>query len=356
MRPAAERRIRVRFEHTRYGHWGRRSGYACLPAHLDPLRFQAETHAAADSDEEIPPWLRPAKPLLARALRRGAMKWYKLSDLSAEFAALRRCLGGHVDLVHFLDGEHSGRFLPRLLRAAGSKVRTVATFHQPPRLLEELVDPALVRRFDHIVLVSPSQRPYFEARAPEARLSVILHGVDTAFFRPRRGDRPPGPFRCVTAGHWLRDWRVFRRVAEQLADAEFHVVAGQASGAEDLPNVTRHSGIDDDALAALYRSADALFLPLQDATANNALLEGMATGLPVVATDLPAVRAYLGGDAVLIPPGEPDAAVAGLLRLREDAGLQHRLGLASRARARSLRWQRIAPLYESLFARLVMDR
>ena len=67
------------------------------------------------------------------------MPWYKLSDLNAEIAALRQCISRRVDIVHFLDGEHSGQFLPHLVKVAGlSAVRTVATFHQPPEMAREL--------------------------------------------------------------------------------------------------------------------------------------------------------------------------------------------------------------------------
>src|SRR5258708_5026967 len=242
---ATERPIRVRLEHTRYRHWGSRSGYPCFIAHLDPLRFQTERHAAADNHDEIARWLRPMKPLLRKALRRRPMDWYKLSDLNAELAAARRCLAGQVDLVHFLDGEHSGRLLPRLLTAVGSNVRTVATFHQPPDLLEGLVDADVLQRFDHIVLMSPSQRPYFEGRVADEKVSVILHGVDTEFFHPAWSEHAPGPLQCVTAGHWLRDWRVFRSVAAQMRSVEFHVITARETGAEDLPNVFRHVDVDD---------------------------------------------------------------------------------------------------------------
>ena len=42
----------------------------------------------------------------------------------------------------------------------------------------------------------------------------------------------------------------------------------------------------------LYQGADLLLLPLIDATANNTLLEGLACGLPVLASDLTGVRDY----------------------------------------------------------------
>jgi glycosyltransferase involved in cell wall biosynthesis len=282
------------------------------------------------------------------------MKWYKVSDLNAELRAFARCLANGIDLVHFLDGEHCGQFLPRLLSRIGSKARTVVTFHQPAELLEQLLDPAVLPLFDHIVLMSPSQRPYFDGRVPDEKISVILHGVDTEFFHPAETERRRERFRCITVGHWLRDWRLFRSVAERMPSAEFHVVTSRETGSEDLANVHWHVGVDDDTLAALYRSSDVLFLPLQDSTANNALLEGIASGLPGVITDLSAVRAYLPGyEAILARAGDEDAHLSALQLLHKNPLLRERIGKSARARAEALSWPRIATHYETLYARLV---
>lgn len=351
--PAAERPVRVRFVHTPYRHWGAYSGYARFIPHLDPLRFQTEIHRAADNHEEVPLWLRPLRPWLRERLKRGPMPWYKVSDLNSELLAFGRCLSGQLDIVHFLDGEHSARFLPRALKALGSQVRTVASFHQPPDLLAQLLDPAVLSGLDHVVLMSPSQRAFFEDRLAADRISVILHGVDTDFFHPPAQPEPRSRPRCITVGHWLRDWPLVRAAAEGLPAVDFHVVSPRETGLEDLPNVRLHRGVGDEMLALLYRQADLLFLPLTDSTANNSLLEGLASGLPIVSTDLPAVRAYLPGDeALLTPIGDADAAIAAVQRLLDDPALRTRKGLAAHARAEALSWPRVAAQYESLFASL----
>ena len=354
MRPVAELRIRARFVHTPYRHWGAHSGYPKFIEHLDPARYRAEVHRAADNHEEIPLCLRPFRPWLRERLKRRAMKWYKVSDLNAELAAFGRCLAGRLDMVHFLDGEHSVQFLPRALDALGSRVLTVASFHQPPDLLEELLDPAALRGLDHVVLMSPSQISYFERHLPAAKVSVILHGVDADFFHPApRRPRRSAP-RCITVGHWLRDWSVVHAVADRLPGVEFHVVSPRETGLGGLANVILHPSVDDETLAELYRQADLLFLPLLDSTANNSLLEGLASGLPTVTSDLAAVRAYVGGDeAILAPVSDASAAAAAVTRVLNDPLLHARMSAAARARAETLAWRRVAARHEALYTRLV---
>jgi glycosyltransferase involved in cell wall biosynthesis len=348
----AERPLRIRLEHTRFPHWGGHSGYVAFARFLDRGRCDVTVHGASDGDDDLPLALAPLRPRLRRFVRRGGMPWYKLSDLAAEVRAFGACLAGRAEVVHLLDGEHSGQYLPALLRRARiSSVRVIATFHQPPGIAGDLLDPDLVARLDQVVLVSPSQRSFFLDHVEPERLHVILHGVDTDFFRPREAARPPGHrFRCVTVGHWLRDWLVFRAVAAALPETDFEVVAGRELWLDDLPNVRVRRGLDDDELARLYREADVLFLPLLDSTANNALLEGMASGLPVVTTRLQSTRAYMPGpEGILVAPGSVDAAVEALSRMQRDPALRQAAGRAARARAQELAWCKLASRYEDLY-------
>jgi glycosyltransferase involved in cell wall biosynthesis len=349
--PDVKQPLRIRFEHTRYPHLGGRSGYIQFVRHLDCERYRTVLHGTPDTEDGLPVWMKPVRPWLKRFIQRGQMPWYKLSDLNAELVAFADCLSGRHDIVHFLDGEHSGQFLPLLLGLAGrSKVRTVATFHQPPDVANDLLNPKLLCRFDQVVLVSPSQLSYFRQHVAEDRLHVILHGVDTEFFRPALIPNRTSAIRCITAGHWLRDWEVFRAVAGAMNAITFDVVSGRPMVFDGLPNVRTHSAIEDAALAGLYRAADVLFLPLIESTANNALLEGIASGLPVVVTNLDAVRAYLPGrEGVLVSGNRPEGFIDALTWLAGDADARVKMGQRARARAEALAWPHQVRQYDTLY-------
>src|SRR6266480_1661648 len=63
------------------------------------------------------------------------------------------------------------------------------------------------------------------------------------------------------------------------------------------------------------------------------LVEAMAAGLPVVASDIPGYREVVGDghDALLVPPGDPGALAEGLRKVLTDAELARRLGEAGRS-------------------------
>ncbi len=114
------------------------------------------------------------------------------------------------------------------------------------------------------------------------------------------------------------------------------------------------SDISDDALRNLYQSASLAIFSFRDATANNALLEAMACGLPIVATDVGGVSEYTDDDsATLCRPGDPEDlanAVNGLLANAEVAATR---GDASRRRALRYDYRNVARNMKSVYAGLL---
>jgi len=344
----------VRLLYTVYPHFGSHAGMVQLARVFDPSRVRPHPVPVSDSDDDFPvrhPGIRDR--VRARIGGRG-VAWYKLSDIYAEWRALGAALTGGADIVHYLDGEHSASFLPSLLRRVRVvPTRTVATFHQPVSLLDELLDLSILADLDAVTVVAPEQQAWFESRVPSVRVETILHGIDTTFFIPGIRDPERAVFRCVTAGHWLRDWTAIRAVAERLQserDIEFHIITSRPTGLDGLSNVVTHSGISDAELRDVYRGADVLFLPLTDSTANNCLLEGIACGLPVVSTALANVRAYLPGDqGIFIDGNDPDLLTDALLSLKRDPGARLAMGRRARARAEELAWPTMARRFEALY-------
>jgi glycosyltransferase involved in cell wall biosynthesis len=348
---------RIHIIRTRYPHWGAHSGINQFIKYLDQSRYRVAVQHVSDGDDDFPIKNSAVRGPLRRMVQRKGMAWYKLSDLAAEVRALGKCLRNGVDLVHYLDGEHSAQYLPRLLKRAGKgRVKSVATFHQPAEMLDSLVIKDVISKLDQIIVVSPEQAAYFEPILGPDRFRVILHGVDTDYFRP--ADRPVRErvFKCITVGHYLRDFDAVRSVAERLVayrDIEFHVVTSKATGLDGLPNIIMHGNIDDAALLGLYQGSDALFLPLSGSTANNALLEGIACGLPVVSTLMPSIKTYVPGDeAILIENNDSEDLARAILHLFEDREAAARMAHHARERAEELSWRNIAPQYEAVYSSL----
>ena len=74
------------------------------------------------------------------------------------------------------------------------------------------------------------------------------------------------------------------------------------------------------------------------------LLEAMASGTPVVATDIPGFAGVVshGDNGLLVPPKKEEELADAILTLLRDPGLRTRLAVSGVARAEEFRWERVA--------------
>lgn len=342
---------------TLYSHWGPHSGFNQFLKYIDRDRFNLQIHSASDGDDDFPIQSRLLRSWLRKFVQRRGMKWYKLSDLSAEIKALIKCVLIEIDIVHFLDGEHSVQFLPRVLKNMNyKKPRIVATFHQPPEILETLVIKEVISKLDLITVVSSEQKSFFKSFIDEDKIRLIMHGIDIDYFRPKKNKSYDGKFKCLTVGHHLRDFSVVNDVAPKLKDhseIEFIIVSSNTKEIKRSHNIKIYKALDDKALLHLYQQSDVLFLPLLNSTANNALLEGIACGLPVISTDLPSIKAYLPGrEAILIKDNKSSDFVQSILRLYKNHTLRQNMSREARKRAEELDWRNITSQFESIYSEL----
>ncbi|MFL5797825.1 MAG: glycosyltransferase family 4 protein [Actinomycetota bacterium] len=102
-----------------------------------------------------------------------------------------------------------------------------------------------------------------------------------------------------------------------------------------------------------YHAAAELFL--SPATGQESfgyvLVEAMAAGLPVVASDIPGYREVVrdGVDGLLVRPSDAEALAAAVRTVLDDLDLAGRLSEAGRARARDFSWETVADRLEALY-------
>jgi glycosyltransferase involved in cell wall biosynthesis len=82
----------------------------------------------------------------------------------------------------------------------------------------------------------------------------------------------------------------------------------------------------------LLCAADVFCFPSVYEGFGGAVLEAMAMGAPVVASDVPALREVIGETGILVPPERPDELGAALTQVLDDRGLAHELGARAKAR------------------------
>jgi glycosyltransferase involved in cell wall biosynthesis len=106
--------------------------------------------------------------------------------------------------------------------------------------------------------------------------------------------------------------------------------------------VHRLGVVSDDTLAALYRQAVALCFPSIAEGFGLPVLEAMAAGTPVLASDLPAVREVAGSAAAYAEGQDAEAWAKAVDALASSPETRLQMADAGRARARRFTWERTA--------------
>lgn len=285
--------------------------------------------------------------------------WYWGDAIPREVEICARVLLPRHTLYHFMYAENDLRFTGTWRRRWNNKI--VGTFHQPPEFLDKHVeDKDYIRGLDGAVAVSKSQVDYLSTLLPRERVFWVPHGVDVRHWCPDpsvpRAELPT----FVFVGFWLRDIELAKAAITELAAsgvrARVRIITPEEHVEKfmGLPQTDVLHSISDDELLHEYRQAHALFLPLNLSTANNAILEAMACGTPVVTTRTGGIPEYAEGDgAIMLDPGDVDGAVAALRRIAEERDLVTTMGAAARARAEELSWERVGQQMNAAYDRIL---
>lgn len=287
------------------------------------------------------------------------------------FRRIRRLMSGFApDVVHAHEPLTPSLSMLSTYAATAPVVATFHAFAERSRLME-LAAPVLRtihRRIAASVAVSEAAAAFL-ARAFPGSVEIVPPAIDTErFARPRgRADLPGG--RIVLWTHRLDPQKGFRvavrafaQLASELGDVQL-VVAGAGrdrDAVDELSDAARSrvhmlGAIPNDELPAFHAAADAFVAP---ATGQESfgivLVEAMAAGVPVVASDIPGYREVVrdGAEGLLVPPGDPVALAASLRRVLTDPELADRLRTAGRDRARSYDWSEVAPRLEAIYERV----
>jgi glycosyltransferase involved in cell wall biosynthesis len=189
---------------------------------------------------------------------------------------------------------------------------------------------------------------------PRGRVRLLPNVVDTDLFRPA-ASRPPGPPRILACGRLAPEKRFdrFLRLAAALPGARFRLVgdgplrASLEGEAEELGlRPERFLFLGERAeVAPLLREADLLVLTSEREGTPNAVLEAMASGVPVVATDVGGVSELVehGATGLLVPEGDEGALREAVERLLSSEAGRRSMGERARAAAEEGRSVRRLP-------------
>jgi O-antigen biosynthesis alpha-1,2-mannosyltransferase len=256
----------------------------------------------------------------------------------------RRTVSTFHDLF-VLTGDYStpefrARFTEQARRAAERSDLIVAVSHFTGRQVEQLlkVDPGRIRVIHHGV-----RRPYAPASAANREQTILFVG---ALQRRKNVARLVEAFEQVPPG-----WRL--ALAGSFGFGAEEILA-RIESSPRRSDIQVLGYLPENALTDLYRRASVFAFPSLDEGFGMPLLDAMASGVPILASNVSALPEVTGDAALLVNPADTDAIAEGLRKLIDDPQLGQELVQKGLARSREFTWERAVEktwkVYEELLA------
>jgi len=281
-----------------------------------------------------------------------------------------------IDITHAFFGLPSGVLsyfaeklfhVPYIVRMGGSDVPGFNPYRF--RISSGVVKPILLRIWQDasmLVAVSNGLRKLALNTDPDANILVIPNGVDVEEFKPlfvekneedhilfvgRLDSNRKGVSFLLQAFQRLSDEKLPCKLTI-IGDGPYRSRLEQLAEDLNLNNIEFLGHIPNAQLPIHYNHADIFVLPSCAEGMSNVILEAMACGLPVVATNVGGNPELVqnGETGFLVPPENVDALYDSLVKLLSDKNLRERMGRSGRKTVEEFfTWDKIAEDYHKLY-------
>ncbi len=258
-----------------------------------------------------------------------------------------------------------------------SDLPNVGTFHaaRPNNVWYMYTKPILDLFFEKLdvrVAVSEAAREFVDSYFP-AEYDIVPNGIALEQFRSDAEPLPEfmdGRRNILFVGRYSEPRKGFRYLVRampmirgQFPDARL-IVVGQGNAARyerfleqhGITDVVFAGFVDSETLPRYYASADVFVAPSTGRESFGLiLLEGMASGKPVVASAIPGYSAVIrnGIDGMLVEPKDAQALALAIVRVLADADLRNQLVASGREHVKQFSWEVVANRLLEVYGRAI---
>jgi glycosyltransferase involved in cell wall biosynthesis len=340
--------------------------------HLDRRRFQVSVAVSRGGGSFEGELVDADLHVFGSSMRAAVFKLARLIDRLAP--ALVFSVMDHANCVALAAAALARRRVPVVV---GVQIPPLIEWEKNPRaghVLLRLLVPALYARAERIVALSRGVREELVGWLPALadRITVIHNaGFDQACLRPSAAaagpNRAGGP--VIAACGRLVEQKGFGHLIEAFALVRRQIPAelwilGEGPLRARLEEQARLAGVSEAIWFAGFQAHPQTYLRQAQVFVLSSLWEGfanvvveaMAVGTPVIATDCPHGPGEIirdAGEGLLVPPADAPALAAAIVRLLGSEELRRSLSLRGRERAQDFSAPRIAAQYAEVFSNAI---
>jgi glycosyltransferase involved in cell wall biosynthesis len=303
--------------------------------------------------------------------KRGGLHYQSSKDLLVyawkSYRYARRLIGeGRFHLIHAFFGIPSGYVamklgLPYLVSLRGSDVPFYnRRFKYADRLLFKRLSGKIWRQAAVVAANSAGLKNLALQSHPQIPITVIPNGIDTRTFFPQGRHKQHTPMTIVSTGRLIQR-KGYDLLIHALAGvpATRLVLAGDGPEKDHLLEVARQLKVDleclgaveHEAIPAILQKADLFVLPSRNEGMSNSVLEAMACGLPVIATEVGGSRELIDRNGSIVPCNDTAALREKILDYIHHPELLAEHGHRSRQIAEQMSWRQVAEEYVGIYVK-----
>lgn len=283
-----------------------------------------------------------------------------------------------LDIAHYHEPEIS---LPSLQSLWVSKAVNFATFHAYNEAefnlkfyLVSLMRFALAGKLNGKLLVSEAQLPYAERYFP-GEYKIIPNGIDTQKFNPNNPKIEKfadGKVNLLCVGR-LEERKGLKHLLAAYKEAKATcpeirlIIVGSGPQREELESIVKAEEIEDvyfegqasaEEKASYYATSDIFCSPAtRGESFGIVLLEAMATGVPVIAGDIPGFRTVVKGkEGILIDPADTQQFSWCITQLASSKPERKSRGEAGLKKAQEYAWPKVVADLEEYYIEKLLEK
>lgn len=186
------------------------------------------------------------------------------------------------------------------------------------------------------IVTSKHQKDYLSKKYASSRIYVVPNGVDTEMFRPAENKNPSEKTRLLFVGrlHPEKNLANLLKAVDGLKNISLRIV-GQGKLEQFVLDFQKEHALDLELIPQVpnlklpesYNQADIYVQPSLYEGSPKTILEAMACGLPVVASDVSGINNMIKhGESGLLSKTNAESIRSAIIRLVQDRPLRQKLG------------------------------
>lgn len=206
---------------------------------------------------------------------------------------------------------------------------------------------------------------------PTLDIGVIPNGIDTEKYYPSQKQEPAKPIKALAVCRLISRKRIdllieaVGQTRELGLDVRLNI-AGEgnlmetlkklANGLKAADRVIFMGRVPAEQMPDVYRDNDIFVMSSAHEGMSNAMLEAMASGLPIITTRCEGVEELVADNGVVVEQAQPEEIARAIKKLADNPQTLRQMSLASRQRAALYSWPSVAARYIRCYQQVLQSR